>query len=242
MRNIWLPLLAASCLVMAQSATEKSQTVLSDAQKKEVISLIKKVISNQPELMIESLQNFQTKQQAAAENKAVMLAKTHAQALFSNATDPFVGKADATTVVVEFLDYQCGYCKRMHKVLNDYLESHPGKIKIIYKVIPMLGDRSKQAALLALGALQQGEFKDVHQAMMDKSRLSDEDIQSMGKKYQLSQEQKHMGELQMIQNMNLAEKLDIEATPTVYILKPDQSIEIIRGYVSAEQFKKHLGD
>lgn len=242
MGKFWLPLMASSLLVMAQATTENTQSGLTTEQKKEVRSVIKEMIINQPELIIESLQKFQIKQQELAEDKAIMLAKNNSQALFSNATDPFVGKADAKTVVVEFLDYQCGYCKRMHKVLNDYLESNPGKIKIVYKVIPMLGERSKQAALLALGALQQGGFKKVHQEMMSKPRLTDNDIQSISANYQLNKEQKHMGELQMIQNMNLAEKLEIEATPTVYILKPNQSIEIIRGYVSPEQFKKYMED
>jgi protein-disulfide isomerase len=241
MVKFWPILMASSFFVMAQGATVKSQQhVLSPAQKKEVGEVVKDIILNQPELIIQSLQKFQTRQQAMAESKAVTLAKENSQALFSNATDPFVGKADAKTVVVEFLDYQCGYCKRMHGVLSDYLLNHPDKIKVIYKVIPLLGDRSKQAALVALGALQQGAFKDVHQKLMDQARLSDQDITDISEKIKLSQEQKHMAELQMVQNMNLAEKLQIEATPTVYILKPDQSIQIIRGFVSSEQFGKHI--
>lgn len=68
---------------MAQGATVKSQQhVLSPAQKKEVGEVVKDIILNQPELIIQSLQKFQTRQQAMAESKAVTLAKENSQALF----------------------------------------------------------------------------------------------------------------------------------------------------------------
>src|SRR3990167_7620462 len=43
--------------------------------------------------------------------------KQHGQALFFNSQSPTIGNPKGDVTVVDFFDYQCGYCKRVSPVL-----------------------------------------------------------------------------------------------------------------------------
>lgn len=73
--------------------------------------------------------------------------------------DPFIGKADAPVTLAYWSDYQCPFCKAvetggveginikaaMPTLIKDYVDT--GKVKIVFKDYPFLGDDSITAAL-----------------------------------------------------------------------------------------------
>jgi protein-disulfide isomerase len=92
-------------------------------------------------------------------------------------TDPgtdAVGAPNADVTIVEFLDYNCPYCKKLAPALHSLLaEDH--KIAIVYKDWPILGDVSVYAARSALAARWQGKYLSAHDALMNASRLTQDD-------------------------------------------------------------------
>jgi protein-disulfide isomerase len=92
-------------------------------------------------------------------------------------TDPgtdAVGAPNADVTIVEFLDYNCPYCKKLAPALHSLLaEDH--KIAILYKDWPILGDVSVYAARSALAARWQGKYLSAHDALMNASRLTQDD-------------------------------------------------------------------
>jgi protein-disulfide isomerase len=66
--------------------------------------------------------------------------------------------------VVEFFDYNCGYCKRAHPLIQQLL-SEDKEIRYIYKQFPILSETSYYAARAALAVLGQ---PDKYQAFHDK--------------------------------------------------------------------------
>jgi protein-disulfide isomerase len=92
-------------------------------------------------------------------------------------TDPgtdAVGAPNADVTIVEFLDYNCRYCKKLAPALHSLLaEDH--KIAIVYKDWPILGDVSVYAARSALAARWQGKYLSAHDALMNASRLTQDD-------------------------------------------------------------------
>jgi protein-disulfide isomerase len=89
-------------------------------------------------------------------------------------TDPgtdVVGAAHADVTIVEFLDYNCPYCKHFAPTLQSLLSEDHG-IAIVYKDWPILGDVSVYAARSALAARWQGKYLAAHDALLNGPRLT----------------------------------------------------------------------
>ncbi len=92
---------------------------------------------------------------------------------------PVSGNPDAEFTIVEYFDYQCPYCKQIHRVLLQVVKED-GKIRLVLKDWPIFGDVSRYAAKMALAAKFQGKYAEAHGALISaKSRLSDEAILSL---------------------------------------------------------------
>lgn len=75
------------------------------------------------------------------------------------------GKADAPVVIIEYSDFECGYCKRFYdttlkQIIDTYVAS--GKVQISYKHFPFLADSSLPKAVVAECAAEQGKFWEMH--------------------------------------------------------------------------------
>jgi protein-disulfide isomerase len=82
--------------------------------------------------------------------------------------DAFLGPEDAPVVIVEFGDYQCGYCQSFNKdVLPRILEKYPDQVKFVYRDFPIFGDDSVRAAEAAECAEEQGKFWEMHDTIFE---------------------------------------------------------------------------
>ena len=79
---------------------------------------------------------------------------------------PVLGNPDGDVTLVEYFDYQCGFCKAMHPVITDLVQQD-GNIRLILKDWPVFGVASVYAAQLALGAASLGHYAEVNHALMD---------------------------------------------------------------------------
>ena len=77
---------------------------------------------------------------------------------------PFEGLSDAPVTLVEFSDFHCPFCKRVQATLKQLLERYPGKIKHVYRNLPIDGlhPQARPAAEVALCAQDQDKFWDYH--------------------------------------------------------------------------------
>ena len=67
--------------------------------------------------------------------------------------------------IVEWFDYQCPYCKKLSPDLEK-LVKEDGKVRLVLKDWPILGEPSPYAAQLTQAAKYQGKFKEAHDALM----------------------------------------------------------------------------
>jgi protein-disulfide isomerase len=83
--------------------------------------------------------------------------------------DAFQGPDDAAVVIVEFSDFQCGYCGRWYQTtLPEILKAYPDQVKFVYRDYPIFGDDSVRAAMAAECAEEQGHFWDFHNRLFDR--------------------------------------------------------------------------
>ena len=91
---------------------------------------------------------------------------------------PVLGNPKGDVTIVEFFDYQCPYCRKLHPDLMR-LMAEDGKIRLVLKDWPILTQHSQVAARLALAARYQGRYAETHAALMETSgRLDQEKIRA----------------------------------------------------------------
>jgi protein-disulfide isomerase len=84
--------------------------------------------------------------------------------------DAFRGPEDAPVVIVEFSDFQCGYCGRWYQqTLPLILEAYPTEVKFVYRDFPIFGDDSLRAAMATECAEDQGKFWEMHNRLFDRA-------------------------------------------------------------------------
>lgn len=105
-----------------------------------------------PEILTEMVGILETRQADAAEATDKKLLAEHRTALYDDGFSWEGGPAEADVTVVEFLDYQCGYCRRAHPDFVDMIEKD-GRIRVIVKELPILGPGSELAARAAIATL-----------------------------------------------------------------------------------------
>jgi protein-disulfide isomerase len=163
-------------------------------------------------------------------------------------TDPgtdVVGAADADVTIVEFLDYNCPYCKRFAPTLQSLLaEDH--KIAIVYKDWPILGDVSVYAARSALAARWQGKYLAAHDALLNGSRLTQNTQVDLALRHAgidlsaLKMDQtRHAKDIDALLARNDAEAhaLHIRGTPGIVI-----GLELLPGIVDLNGLKQLVAD
>ncbi|SIQ64492.1 Protein-disulfide isomerase [Paracoccus thiocyanatus] len=87
------------------------------------------------------------------------------QAVFDGPGLPVLGNVRGDAVLVEFSDYNCGFCRKSAPEVAALLQSDPG-LRLVVHEIPIFGEGSRFAAQAALAAQAQGKYAEFHRALM----------------------------------------------------------------------------
>ena len=93
------------------------------------------------------------------------LINNYSDDLYFNENDFVIGNENAEVTVVEFFDYNCGYCERALADLIKLIDSNPN-IKVVLKEYPILNDNSYDLAKLSLSAGLQGKYFEFHSILL----------------------------------------------------------------------------
>ena len=169
MKKLLLSLaVAATFLAGNARAADMTPAPLSDAQKTQIEQVVKDLLVREPELVMQAAQRMQQRDQQKQLDMAKTGIKDHQKDLFDDKGSPAFGASakDADVTIVEFFDFNCGYCKKSHPVVSQ-LMAEDKKIRIIYKQFPILGPTSLTGAQYAVAAAKQGKYKEFHDALLD---------------------------------------------------------------------------
>ena len=167
----------------------------------------------------------------------------HRTELLSDPESPTAGNANGDVVIVDFNDYQCPYCKRAHLALKSVVAAD-GKVKVVYKDLPILGEPSRIAALAALAAVKQGKHLALHNALMEFSGKLDRDrimeiATSVGLDIALLQKDMDDPKFKQLidRNMALASALGVRGTPAFVI-----GDQFVPGAIDSDALKQLIAD
>ncbi len=209
-----LSIALAACNQNAESApSETASSVPSTAQSREdVEKIIRAYMLENPEIIIEALD-------VLADRETIEISKD----LASDPRDPRIGADDAPVTIVEFFDYNCGYCKSSLDWVMEQADS--GNVQVIMKELPILSEQSRQAAFAAVAAKKQGKYLELHQKMMRQAgnTLTDERIEELAREIglnvtRLRKDMESAETLDYIQDVrDEARKYGANATPAFFV-------------------------
>ncbi|MGN0932763.1 DsbA family protein [Falsigemmobacter intermedius] len=99
------------------------------------------------------------------------------RALTHTPDQPVLGNPDGDVTLIEFYDYQCPFCRKIHGEVTE-LVRRDGRIRLVMKDWPIFGDSSVFAHKVGLAAVSMGKYEAVHNALMSLPgrRLAEADI------------------------------------------------------------------
>lgn len=153
--------LAALFLILAPLSVW-AQTLSED----EIKALALEAIRENPQIVVEALEAIQAEQEAAEAAAQAQTLAARRDLLENDPNAPVVGNPDGETVIVEFFDYNCPYCKRVAPDVATLIAEN-GDLRVVYREWPILGEGSVFAARAALAARNQGLYEEMHWALME---------------------------------------------------------------------------
>lgn len=164
------PALALAALLTAVSVPAVKAESLKDmiAAEPEVFNdAVADYLLANPEIIIEAMKVLQSREDDAAASRDIDMLAANRDAIFNNAADWSGGNLQGDVVLVEFMDYRCGYCHKAFEEVEELVKSD-GNIRFVLKEFPVLGDQSVLAAKFAIAVkMLHGDeaYKKAHDAL-----------------------------------------------------------------------------
>jgi len=145
----------------------------SPQQRQSIEKIVKDYLIANPEIFLEVQTALESKlEQQQAERLKAAIAE-NARDIYRDPAADVAGNPEGDITVVEFFDYNCGYCKRgLHDVVK-LIESDP-KVRVVFKELPILSKGSEEASRVAIAAGKQGKYWDMHKAMLEAKGVMNE--------------------------------------------------------------------
>lgn len=191
--------------------------------KKDDNKAVEEALMAKPEMVIGAIKKYEQNMREAAAAKVQELVNANISELNNDANTPFVGPENAKVTVVEFFDYNCGYCRKIFSELKNVMNANPD-VKFVFKPLSFLSDVSVAAAKAVLAASKQDKFMQMHDAFFTvNERLTNEKIRSIAEEQGLDMAKFDADVAspeieQLVGKMSgLANKIQVNGVPVLFI-------------------------
>jgi protein-disulfide isomerase len=152
-----------------------------------------------------------------------------------------VGPDNAKNTIIEFFDYFCGYCKKIHPELIDLANSR-NDLRVVFIHHPILNESSKILAKIAIAANMQNKGFELHHALFSlEGSITSEKLQNAIKETELNDVKLNIDierdEVEKIIKLSsfLASGAGARGTPSIFVNE-----KFIGGYLSQDSIKTLL--
>ena len=208
----------------------------------EIENIIKKYILENPEILIESLEKF-TANQKEKEQKSFVNILNNFYDTKAYESLPRIGNMDSKLIIIEFVDYNCGYCKKTLSTISKLMKNFEN-IQIVFVDYPILSESSEIAARASLAANEQNAYFEYHTILLNNTKsINKNNLYKIAKELSLDIEKfkkdisSEKIKNNIIKNIKFANSLKIRGTPTFIIGK-----QILPGAYDYEKLKKIILD
>jgi protein-disulfide isomerase len=149
----------------AAFAQDGNETAFTKAEDKAIGNKIKSYLNDNPEVIINAIKKYRQDQRRKQRQQANKNVEKYLDELTNPAKNPSVGAQDPAVTIVEFMDYNCGYCKKALDGVQKVLKNRDD-VRFVFQDVAVLGPSSDEAARWALAAEKQGQYFAYHVALM----------------------------------------------------------------------------
>ena len=161
------PAVALAVLLGLAAAPARAED-FSDKQKAAIGEIVRDYLVKNPEVLREAMTELDRRQKADEAAQRDRAVEALGPQIFDSKYQVVVGNPQGTITLVEFFDYNCGYCKKSLADLSRLTKENPD-LRVVLKDFPVLGPGSVEAAQVA-GALRNQlkgqKFWDFHQKLL----------------------------------------------------------------------------
>jgi protein-disulfide isomerase len=235
---------AAVSLALAGAAPAVAQSFSAD-QREEIGKIIKDYLLTHPEVMQDVMAELEKRQQSADAEKHRAAVVENKATLFSSPHQVVLGNPQGNVTMVEFFDYNCGFCKRAMTDMLDLIKTD-NNLKFVLKEFPVLGEGSVEAARVAVAARMQDangkKYIEFHQKLLG-SRGGADKMRALAVAkevgFDMPRLERDMGSDEVKktieENMKLAEALGVNGTPSYVVGE-----EVVIGAVGLDTLREKI--
>jgi protein-disulfide isomerase len=232
-----LALCGAPFAASAQSFTEP--------QRGEIESIVKNYLLTHPEILEEVSAELGKRQAKAEAEKHAAAVASNAQTIFNSPRGVTLGNRNGDVNLVEFFDYNCGYCKHAMADMLALMKADP-KLRVVLKEFPVLGPGSVEAAQVAVAVRMQDpdgkKYLDFHQKLLGGRGQADKARAMAAAKdagLDMARIEKDMNSPEvratLEENFKLAESMGMNGTPSYVVGK-----QVVVGAVGLDALKQKV--
>jgi protein-disulfide isomerase len=206
--------------------------------------IVREYLLSNPQILREVAEKLREKDAAEAETARADVFRKDASEIYDSEHQVVLGNPNGDVTLVEFFDYNCGYCKQALADTEELLRSDK-KLRLVLKEFPVLGQDSVDAARVALAVYSQAPDKyfDFHRQLLSSEAATAEVALGIASKLGLDQgklsaaiaDPKVEANLGAVQK--LAKQLGINGTPTYVIAD-----RVLPGATGADTLKDLIAD
>lgn len=159
-----------------QTAAPVSAARASGVDQAGVEKIVRDYLLDNPELLTEMQAALETKQleeQRVAQQQTI---RNSADDIFNSQYDGIIGNPEGDVTVVEFFDYNCGFCKRALADMQALIDKDP-QLRFVMKEFPILGPDSQKAHVVSMAfrSLMPEKYAEFHQRLLSSPGRAGED-------------------------------------------------------------------
>jgi protein-disulfide isomerase len=221
---------AAALAIAVVAALPARAQSFSDAQRGEIERIVKDYLVAHPEVLQDVMSELEKRQTAAKAEQQTTGVREHKEVLFNSSHQVTLGNPHGDVTMVEFFDYNCGYCKRALGDMLQLLKTDPN-LKVVLKEYPVLGPGSVEAAQVAVAARMQDKtgkkYLEFHQKLLGGHGPADKAHALAAAKevgFDVARIEKDLGSDEvretLKENLKVADAIGLDGTPS-YVIGSD---------------------
>ena len=188
-----------------------------------------------PEIVSEAIQKLQDQQTGA-------MVTANRAAITDPVGNAWTGNPNGDVTLVEFFDYDCGYCRASLPMLAQLVKDDP-KLKIVFRDYPVLTEESVTAAQWSIAAAKAGKFDAFHQALFARGPVSDDTLVAAARAVGLDPGKLRAAaadpaiEQEIAKNLAIGRELGMTGTPAWVI-----GDRVVSGALPIDRMKQAIAD
>ncbi len=145
---------AVACIAIGVATPAPATDAIPPQQKAGIEKIVHDYLISNPEVIREAIDELEKRQKAQEFAAREKIVNEQGEKIARSANQAVVGNPEGDVTLVEFFDYNCGYCKQSLTSVNKLIEGDP-KLRVVLKDFPILGADSVEIAQIATAVRMQ---------------------------------------------------------------------------------------